>query len=468
MTARFPPNARWTESVVQRRARTAPPRPARPRSRMPALARRSALVASVVALLVLGSLAEEVGAQGPAQEGLGAVEGSSSAGAASPAGGLSDEELSESGEDAEDAEGAAAAPGVEDISGVALAAGEAGAAAQAVASETQAMATANACTPEFGSFGTGKWPPACWHPYGPASPFNFLVPANPVLSPESKAIVKYIRGHGWSFEGNAERHFTWDDVGSRPVYWPTSTDPLIKVKCRENGNPCQKGMEARIPALAQPQAESDGHMAVVDQAAGREYDFWQATKPENGEMYISGGNWIPIGNNTGTGLGGYAEAAYLGLLGGLVRARELANGKIEHALVTTVKCVQLHDVWPAPESKIGDAICPYEKPGPHFGSLLQLNMTDAEIAASGAPSWQQTIMKAMSRYGIYVVDTGSRREKAMHLISEDDLSFTSFGSPGKMAEFVKSQGGTNGELVGVPIDLSKLRVIDPCVPRKTC
>jgi len=37
-----------------------------------------------------------------------------------------------------------------------------------------------------------------------------------------------------------------------------------------------------------------------------------------------------------------------------------------------------------------------------------------------------------------------------------------------MAEFVKSEGGTNHELVGVPIDTAKLRVIDPCVPRKTC
>ena len=74
----------------------------------------------------------------------------------------------------------------------------------------------------------------------------------------------------------------------------------------------------------------------------------------------------------------------------------------------------------------------------------------------------------MARYGVYVVDTGGSREKQMRLITEDDLSFTSFGRPGKMAEFVKSQGGTNGDLVGVPVDLSKLRVIDPCVPRKTC
>ena len=424
----------------------------------------------MIALLGLGSIA----GQASAQEGLAGVEGSTSAAATGPTGGLTGEAGGEGGQGVEGAQGGATGAGLKGVSGAVLAAGAtgaagaAGASSPAIASEAQATAAAGSCTPEFGSFGTGKWPPACWHPYGPESPFNFQIPANPRLSPESVAIVKYIRGHGWTFEGNAEKDFTWDDGGSRPVYWPTSTDPLIKVKCRENGNPCLKGMEARIPAAARPQEESDGHMTVVEQTTGREYDFWQATKPEKGEMFISGGNWIPIGNNSGTGLGGFGEAAYLGLLGGIVRAQELSAGKIEHALVTTVKCVQQHDVWPAPESKIGDAICPLEKPGPHFGTLLQLSMTDAEIAASGAPSWQQTIMKAMARYGVYVVDTGGRREKQMRLLTEDDVSFTSFGYAGKMAEFVKSQGGTNGELVGVPINLSKLRVIDPCVPRKTC
>ena len=465
MTARFPPTARWAPPGLQRRARIAPEHPASPRSPTSAIARRAVLIASAIALLGLGSLAGAACAQGSAQEGLGAVEGSASAGATGPSGGLSEEAA---GEDAGGAEEVGAAAGMEDVSGAVLAAGTTGASAPAIASEAQVMATVSSCTPEFGSFGIGKWPPACWHPYGPESPFNFQIPASPVLSPESKVIVKYIRGHHWLFEPNEAGDFTWDDNGSRPVYWPNSTDPLINVKCRENGNPCLTGMKVRIPAGAQPQAESDAHMTVVDQAAGREYDFWQATKPENGEVSISGGNWIPIGNNSGTGLGGQAEAAYLGLLGGIVRAQELSAGKIEHALVTTVKCVQLHDVWPAPESKVGDAICPNERPAPHFGTLLQLNMSDAEITATGAPSWQRTIMKAMARYGVYVVDTNGPREKSMNLLTEDDLSFTSFGRPGKMAEFVKSQGGTNHELVGVPIDTSKLRVIDPCMPRKTC
>ena len=36
-----------------------------------------------------------------------------------------------------------------------------------------------------------------------------------------------------------------------------------------------------------------------------------------------------------------------------------------------------------------DAIC--RSGGPHFGSLLQLHMSDGEIAASGAPAWQRAI-----------------------------------------------------------------------------
>jgi hypothetical protein len=439
-----------------------------PRSPMPAIARGSMLIVSVIVPLGLASLAGAAIPQGSAQARLGKVEGRAATGTIAPAAGVSEVKAGDGGQGADPVQGTGPATELGSVSGVALARGMPTASAPAIASPARVIATVSSCTPEFGSFGTGKWPSACWHPYGPESPFNFQIPASPKLAAESAAIVKYIRGHGWTFEGNAEKDFTWHDGGSRPVYWPTSTDPLIKVKCRENGNPCLNGMEARIPVGARPQEASDGHMTVVEQTTGREYDFWQATTPEKGEMFISGGNWIAIGNNSGTGLGGFGEAAYLGLLGGIVRAQELFAGKIEHALVTTVKCVQLHDVWPAPESKVGDAICPYEKPGPHFGTLLQLNMTDAEIAASGAPSWQQTIMTAMARYGVYVVDTGGKREKQMRLLSEDDLSFTSFGYSGEMAEFVRSQGGTNGELVGVPINLSKLRVIDPCVPRKTC
>jgi hypothetical protein len=270
--------------------------------------------------------------------------------------------------------------------------------------------------------------------------------------------------HRWSFEHEELGNFTWDSGGSRPVYWSTSTDPLVVVKCRSTHR-CENGMTLRIPAGARPE-EGSGHMTVVDQEHGREYDFWQATKPEKGEMTTSAGGKIPIGAEIGTGREGVAEAAELGLLGGIIRASELSAGRIEHALVTTVKCVQLHDVWPSPATSTGDAICPYERPGPRFASLLQLNMTEAEISATGAPKWQRTIMNAMARYGVYVVDTQNSR--SMYLLAEDDLSFTSFGYQGQMSAFVKSQGASNGLLVGAPISTSKFRVIDPCLLQKTC
>ena len=156
-------------------------------------------------------------------------------------------------------------------------------------------------------------------------------------------------------------------------------------------------MRLRIPPEAQPQGQSDGHLTVVDQVRRREYDFWRASTPRIGAMTASAATSIPIGADAGTGLGGGAEAAYLGLLGGLIRAPELASGRIEHALAITAHCVQDRDVWPSPARGRGDAVCPGAGKGPHLGSHLQLNMSAGAIAATRAPAWQRAIMTAMAR-----------------------------------------------------------------------
>ncbi len=320
------------------------------------------------------------------------------------------------------------------------------------------------CPGKFGSFSAGHWPAACWRPYGPRSPFNTPIPQNPRLAGDSSRIVAFMLGRGWSFEGVRGR-LSIDAGGSRPVYWPRRSDPVVRVRCRVRDS-CRHVRSVRIPAAAQPQSASDGHMTIVEQSSGLEYDFWQASRPSNGTMITSAASRIPIGANSGSGLGGDAEAARLGLLGGLIRAPELAAGRIEHALAMTAPCVQVHDVWPAPADGRGDSVCEAHGAGPHFGNLLQLNMSDAEIAASGAPRWQRTIMTAMAHYGIYVVDTGNTDSREISLLNEDDLSFTSFGHPGMMHAFIASLGG--GTVVGAPINLARFRVIAPCVPRHTC
>jgi len=319
------------------------------------------------------------------------------------------------------------------------------------------------CPEQFGSFSVGHWPPACWRPYGPRSPFNTPIPADPRLAADSRRIVAFILAHRWSFEGSGGRP-TIDAGGSRPVYWAQPSDPLVRVRCREEHS-CQHVRSVRFPRRARAETESDGHLTIVEQATAREYDFWQAGVPSRGVLRTSAASVIPIGANAGTGLEGDAEAAHLGLLGGLVRAPELVAGRIEHALAMVAPCVQARDVYPAPAWGRGDAICGAGGAGPHFGSLLQLNMSEAEISATGAPRWQRAIMTAMARYGAYVVDTGGASTGTLDLLKEEDQSFTSFGYAPQMQQFVASLGSGT---VGVPIDFSKLRVISPCVPRHAC
>ncbi|MCW3031411.1 MAG: hypothetical protein JWM66_1544 [Solirubrobacterales bacterium] len=321
------------------------------------------------------------------------------------------------------------------------------------------------CSQQFGSFSIGRWPPSCWRPYGSRSPFNTPIPANARVSPESSAIVRYFVDHGSAFDPDKRGNLTLHADGSRPVYWSRSSDPLVKVRCRGGGS-CQRGMRVHVPAGARPQQQSDAHMTIIDQAEGREYDFWRASTPEHATMTVTAGSSIAIGVGSGTGRGGVAEAAGLGLAGGLIRGAELSSGRIDHALATTVSCVQMHDVWPSPQGGRGDAVCPGGA-GPHLGSLLQLDMSEAEIAATRAPAWERAVMAAMSRYGVYVVDTNGGHQTQLSLIHEDDLSFTAFGYPGPLQQLVQALG-RYGTATGIPIPVSRLRVIMPCVPRGTC
>src|SRR2546426_2413527 len=160
------------------------------------------------------------------------------------------------------------------------------------ASAARRSHAAGQCPQRFGSFSVGHWPPGCWRPYGPRSPFNTPIPANPRLSPESAAIVAYMRSRGWTFEGDRSHRLMFDSSGSRPVYWARRSDPMVALSCHGEGS-CHGISHLRIPAGAQPQNESDGHMAVIDQAARREYDFWQASLPRNGAMTASSASSIP-------------------------------------------------------------------------------------------------------------------------------------------------------------------------------
>jgi hypothetical protein len=315
-------------------------------------------------------------------------------------------------------------------------------------------------------------PPSCWRPYAATSPFNQEIPADARLATDSARIVARVLGFG------PLQHLTAGDAGTprdygRPTYFNRPGDPAFSIHCTAPWGTCPiEGMEVAIPDAARVPGGSDGHLSVVDQASGWEYDFWRVqSKPAGGGEIVIG--WGGRTRIDGDGLGSYAVAARFGTLAGTLRAEELEAGTIDHALAISVHCDSGGFVYPASHS--GASCASQGLPNadaPPMGTRFQLAMTPAQIDALPVPSYRKTLLLAMSRYGMYVTDTGG----TWGIIKESALVTTSFGLEDRwvdLAEAVGAQYWTPDQRYAINIrdgvDWARyLQVIDPCVAQRTC
>ncbi len=353
-------------------------------------------------------------------------------------------------------------------------------------SAASSASAAPVCAQAFGSFSSSNFPSACWRPYSADSPFNRALPANPTLAPNSATIIQNLTSNGDNFEGSTGQFAFTSDDGRDGVYYARTSDPTITIHCTYYWGPgtCSgtnkvniDGQTIHIPAGAMPQDNgSDQHMTVIDQTNQLEYDFEHATwSTDHKTLTVWSGAEIPAGPNQGTGLGGGGTAAGFSTLAGLITEPELASGTINHALAINLPCTN-GVVYPAQQAN--GLACNHE-PGqtsPNtaapLGTLLQLNMTDTQIAHSGAPAWEQTIMTAMAHYGMYVNDTDGIGN--IELEAESDISYTSLGSPPLLSNYIKAKGGSyyaplkRWILSGRGIPVNRLRVVNTCFAQGTC
>ena len=344
--------------------------------------------------------------------------------------------------------------------------------------------TSSVCSQAFGSFSASNYPTACWRPYGSDSPFNRPLPTSPAIASNSSAIIANLTANNVNFEGGGPFAFTSDD-GRDGIYYARSTDPVVTIHCTYQWGPgtCTgsnkvniDGQQIHVPAGAMPQNNgTDAHMTVFDQANNLEYDFEHASwSADHQTLNVWAGAEIVSGPNLGTGLGGGGTAAGTATPAGLITEPELASGTINHALSINLPCTS-GSVYPAGGayglacSQIAGENTAGAAP---LGTLLQLNMSDAQIAASGAPAWERTIMTAMAHYGMYVNDTDGTNE--IELEAESDISYTSLGGQALMANFISQQGGwyysplNRWIMEGPGIPINKLRVVDPCWAQGLC
>lgn len=328
------------------------------------------------------------------------------------------------------------------------------------------------CDAGVGSFGPGRWPSACWHPYNASSPFNRQLPANPRVAGNSGQVVDRLMSFGKQqhlLAGLADTQSDYD----HPTYWSSSTDPWFTVHCTETWGTCPiEGARIQAPDSAQAAGGSDGHFTVVDQASGWEYDMWavRSKSPGGGTINTAWGGKTRI---DGDGLGSAAVAAGYGSMAGIIRQEELAAGHIDHALFMFVACDSGQHVYPAAKGGLPCSDLGQSNTGaPAMGQLFQLDLSDADINALAVPDWKKTILRAMARYGVYVGDTGG----SWGLKMESGATYTDVGYPDKWVALAKQ--------VGVPyyapdndyifnmrdgVDWQRhLRVLDPCTANGSC
>ena len=323
-------------------------------------------------------------------------------------------------------------------------------------------------------FGVNRWPPACWRPYSDQSPFNRRVPSRPRVHHDSAAIVARLTSWGPP-QNLLAGHSGTDDDYFHPLYWAQPNDPVFRIRCVRFGRCPIEGHRIRIPDAASAAAGSDGHMAVLNERTGWEYDFWQVrSKPAGGgDLVVSHGGRTRL---RGSGLGSNATAAWFGLAAGVIRPAELTAGRIGHALFMHVRCSAGTSVRPA---RRGATAAPCRSFGldnagaPPLGARFWLDLSFKEIAALRIPQWKKTILAAMHRYGMLVGDTAGGNG-SWGIQGESGASYTSFGRFDPWADVAEEFDvprygqGYVFPLAG-DVDWARhLRVLDPCVSRGSC
>jgi hypothetical protein len=325
--------------------------------------------------------------------------------------------------------------------------------------------------------------PSCWTPFAPGTMFTTPLPAAPRPAASNAAIHQHMVNYDWHFQ-RGPGAFTIADQGSRPIYFAHSGDPVMTINCVGEYGPttCQgangvdvDGAQIHVPAGAKPGDNWDAHMVVIETDTGQEYDLWHASI--NGST-IKAGTGSMTSVTTGNGTGGGGDAASLSMTAGLLRPSELLAGHIDHPLVIDIPCTNASGkdagyVYPA-SGGWGENCGQYWNESaagaPSIGQLFKLNMTDAQIAASGAPVWERTIMTALAHYGAYAEDTnGSSRDESIYIFQQAPSSWTNLHQADQWASAIAKLGGSGGALSSsVPIPTRRLMAVDPCVPQGTC
>ncbi|HEX2698786.1 MAG TPA: hypothetical protein VHM89_01100 [Acidimicrobiales bacterium] len=229
-------------------------------------------------------------------------------------------------------------------------------------------------------------------PFAPTAAWNAVIADAPVLDPNSAAIGGYF---------GANRAFADLYEFGVPIFDADSSTPRFDVQCTKPWGTCQLSRQSvPIPSNAVPSPGSDGAMVVVDWQARTAYEFWQAVRLPAGGWTTSWGGVVSV---DGSGTPGSAVGAGVSRLAGVVRTAEIAQGRIDHALVfSTNNACRTTFRFPASKTDASStrADCIPE------GARIQLDPSIDVATLPGITAGERAVARALQVYGAYAIDVG--------------------------------------------------------------
>lgn len=240
--------------------------------------------------------------------------------------------------------------------------------------------------------------------YADSSFWNQAIGPNPSIDPKSSAMVSRALA---SYADTA--NFTNSDAWGYPIAFADPNSKLYQVGCSRYD--CDKQVSSRIPRYAKANTGSDHHLVVVDHSTAEEVDMWLGSYDPSRDTWSAGSRYATDADGWGAMCYKYqrcngAVAAGFAEPGGVVRPEEIAQGRIDHALVIAT-----------PYTRAGFIACPATHTDGKYddtaalpeGARIQLD-PNFNVNAQPWAGWQKVIARALQTYGAYVADTSGSLE----------------------------------------------------------
>ncbi len=255
---------------------------------------------------------------------------------------------------------------------------------------TLVLAGASGCGGDDDSRETGRL-------FAPGGVWNEPLQADAPESDRSPELVAELRRQ-------VERSGAWINTTeySTPIYRAKRDQPRVRVRLDTSYPQLQRELRSvPIPEGAQPASGSDRHMVVWQPSTDTMWELWLAEQRADGWHARWGGRMENVSRNPGrfrAPLG--ATATGLPLAGGLMRASELREGKIDHALAFALPEARADAFVPPATRTDGQVADPRAIP---LGTRFRLD-PDLDLDKLDLPAPTRAIAEAAQRYGMVARD----------------------------------------------------------------